>query len=136
MIPDNLGNESIICWNKHQQIISILSYDKVSAISLRTLSTSSSGGYVTKIKTTILIQIFFRRLKKISDIQLGLLSSVFNRTLVLRLPFQSGTNSRQSLLISDQPQIWKGCDKMPRVFAFISDSFRKNDALPACKRKK
>ena len=37
MTPDNLGNESIICSNKHQQILSILSYAKVSAISFRTL---------------------------------------------------------------------------------------------------
>ena len=50
MIPDNLGNESIIYSNKHQQIISILSYVKVNAISLRTLFTLSSRLYVTRIK--------------------------------------------------------------------------------------
>ena len=50
MIPDNLGNESIIYSNKHQQIISILSYAKVSALSLRTLLTLSSRLYVTRIK--------------------------------------------------------------------------------------
>ena len=50
MIPDNLGDEAIICSNKLQQIISILSYAKVSVISLRTLLTLSSGGYVTRIK--------------------------------------------------------------------------------------
>ena len=33
MIPDNLGDEATICSNKHQQIISILSYAKVSALS-------------------------------------------------------------------------------------------------------
>ena len=49
MIPDNLGDDATISSNKHQEIISILSYAKVSAISLRTLSTLSSGGYVTRI---------------------------------------------------------------------------------------
>ena len=49
MIPDNLGNESIIYSNKHEQIISILSCAKVSAISLRTLLTLSSRLYVTRI---------------------------------------------------------------------------------------
>ena len=53
MIPDYLGNESIVCWSKHQQIILILSYAKVSAISLRTLLTLLSAGYVTRIKTII-----------------------------------------------------------------------------------
>ena len=50
MIPDNLGNESIIYSNKHQQIISILSYAKVSAISLSTLLRLSNRLYVTRIK--------------------------------------------------------------------------------------
>ena len=53
MAPDNLGNESIICSNKHQQILSILSYAKVSAISFRTLLIFSTGGYITRIKKII-----------------------------------------------------------------------------------
>ena len=67
MIPDNLGNESIIYSNKHQQIISILSYVKVSAISLRTLFTLSSRLYVTRIKKNICHDILSNS-GKLSDI--------------------------------------------------------------------
>ena len=56
MIPDNLGNESIIYSNKHQQIMSILSYAKVSAISLCTLLTLSSRLCVTRKKKDIMAQ--------------------------------------------------------------------------------
>ena len=68
MSSDNLGNESIICENKNQQIISIPSYAKVSAISLRTLLTLWSGGYATRLKTIIRCHNFLSIFEKFSDI--------------------------------------------------------------------
>ena len=53
MIPDNLGDRSIICSNKHPQILPILSCARVSTISLRTLLIFSGGGYITRIKKII-----------------------------------------------------------------------------------